>query len=326
MLPHIEVLTRLDHRRFHSGQDLAEALGVTCATIHNCILRLEQMGVAVERIRGKGYRLRHPLDALSAAGIKSKLILWANEKLECLEVLQEVDSTNDYIRQWPLPSKKHFSVVLAEMQTAGKGRRGRCWQSPFGANIYMSLLWPLQKSLSETGALSAMLAISVVRALAAMGISRLGLKWPNDIYCQGKKLAGLLLECSCEINGTSRLIIGCGINVWMSRQKSVQIDQQWTDIHSQIPMAVITRNEVIAAVISQMVTVLDQFERARNDSHVREWARWDIMHDKPVTLHGPNRILEGVARGIDSQGCLLLDTHEGLQHISAGDVSLRGQQ
>ncbi len=326
MLPHIEVLARLDHHRFKSGQDLADALQVTRATIHNCILRLEQMGIAVDRVRGKGYRLRQPLDALNASAIQSKLMPWANKKLECLEVLQEIDSTNDYLRHWPLPSKKHCSVVLAEMQTAGKGRRGRCWQSPYGANIYMSLLWPLQKSLSETGALSAMLAISVVRALAALGISRLGLKWPNDIYCQGKKLAGLLLECSGEINGTSRLIIGCGINVWMSRQKRVQIDQQWTDIHSQMPMAAITRNEIIAALISQMITVLDQFEGMRNDSHVREWARWDIMHDKPVTLHGPNRSIEGVARGIDSQGCLLLDTHEGLQHISAGDVSLRGQQ
>ena len=326
MLPYIDVLNQLEHTRYHSGQDLAKLFGVTRATIHNCILRITAMGIAVDRVRGKGYKLLAPLDLLDETIIKSHLTSSVKEKLSQLDILHEVDSTNRYIQDYSLPQIKHFSVVLAEMQRAGKGRRGREWVSPYAANIYMSVLWPLQKSLSEVGGLSSLLSISLVKALRDMGVTDLGLKWPNDIYCHNKKLAGLLIECSGEVNGASKMVIGVGVNVRMSQQADVEIDQAWTDIISHTSNGVITRNEVVAQLLNHLYETLAEFDSAHVDNIDAQWAKWDILMDKPVILQTLRENIHGVARGIDAHGYLLLETNNTIQRISAGDVSLRAEQ
>ncbi len=325
MLPYIDVLNRLEHTRYHSGQDLANVFGVTRATIHNCILRLVSMGIPIDRVRGKGYRLMKPLDLLDKAAIKSKLTTSVREKLTQFQIMHELGSTNDYMATQELPKAGCFSVAMAEMQTSGKGRRGRHWESPYAANIYMSVLWPLQKSMSEVGALSPLLSIGILQSLKALGMSGLGLKWPNDIYCHNKKLAGLLIQCSGEVSGTSKMIIGIGVNVYMSQQESVNIDQDWTDIVTHSTTNEISRNEVAANLLNHVVSILDTFERKQVDNLVGEWAQWDILKDKPVMLHKLNENIKGVARGIDEHGYLLLETNNQIQHISAGDVSLRAQ-
>jgi len=323
MLPYFDILNHLDHARFCSGQELAKFFGVTRATIHNCILRIEAMGIAVEKIRGKGYRLLWPLDLLNDELICSKLSKEVRDKLFQIDIQKQVNSTNDCIAKFELPSNDHFSVMLAEMQTAGKGRRGKVWQSPYAANLYMSLLWSLQKPLSEIGALSPLLAISIVRALEDLDVSGLGLKWPNDIYCHNQKLAGLLIECSGEMNSQTKLIVGIGVNVYMSQQENIHIDQQWTDIITHTSNQSITRNEVAASILNHVVLELNLFDRAASNSLIDDWGRWDIMKDKPVVLHSTNEDIFGTARGIDQFGHLLLETSQGLQAISAGDVSLR---
>ena len=237
-----------------------------------------------------------------------------------------MDSTNRYIQDYSLPQIKHFSVVLAEMQRAGKGRRGREWVSPYAANIYMSVLWPLQKSLSEVGGLSSLLSISLVKALRDMGVTDLGLKWPNDIYCHNKKLAGLLIECSGEVNGASKMVIGVGVNVRMTQQADVNIDQAWTDIISHTSNSVITRNEVVAQLLNHLYETLAEFDSAHVDNIDAQWAKWDILMDKPVILQTLRENIHGVARGIDAHGYLLLETNNTIQRISAGDVSLRAEQ
>ena len=325
MLPYIDVLNQLEHTRYHSGQDLAKLFGVTRATIHNCILRIIAMGIAVDRVRGKGYKLLAPLDLLDAALIKSQLTSSVKKGLTQLEILHEVDSTNRYINDYSLPEAKHFSVVLAEMQSAGKGRRGREWVSPYGANIYMSVLWPLQKSLSEVGGLSPLLSMCLLHALQGMGVTGLGLKWPNDIYCHNKKLAGLLIECSGEVNGASKMVIGIGVNVRMSQQANIKIDQAWTDIISHTSNKAITRNEIAAQLLNHLYDALCEFDSAHIDDIATQWAKWDILKDKPVILHTLKEDIHGIARGIDAHGYLLLETNNTLQRISAGDVSLRAE-
>jgi len=325
MLPYIDVLNRLEHTRYLSGQDLANVFGVTRATIHNCILRLVSMGIPIDRVRGKGYRLLKPLDLLDKAVIKPKLGASVREKLTQFEIMHELGSTNDYIGTQELPEAGSFSVAMAEMQTSGKGRRGRHWESPYAANIYMSILWPLQKSMSEVGALSPLLSISILQSLKTLDVPGLGLKWPNDIYCHNKKLAGLLIECSGEVSGASKMIIGIGVNVYMSQQDNVNIDQDWTDIVTHAEANEITRNEVAASLLNHVVSVLNIFESNQVESLVGEWAQWDILKDKPVMLHTTNANIKGVARGIDEHGYLLLETNNEIQRISAGDVSLRAQ-
>lgn len=323
MLSHLEILKRLNHERYSSGQELADTLDVTRATIHNCILRLEAMGVSIERVRGKGYRLLRPLDLIDANKIKSNLSPEVLNGLMQINVLHQVDSTNNFISSYESPATSHFSVVLAEMQSAGKGRRGRTWESPYAANIYMSLLWTMQKSMSEVGALSPLLAISMVRALAAMGIEGLGLKWPNDIYCHYKKLAGLLIECSGEVNGNTKMIIGVGVNVHMDDQDNIHIDQPWTNILSNTPNTSVSRNDIVPSLLNHMVPILNKFNSDQIESLVEDWREWDIMQNQQVVLHTTNKDIVGVARGIDETGRLLLETKQGTQVFSAGDVSLR---
>lgn len=323
MLHFTEVLTLLDNNRHYSGQALAQRFNVTRATIHNCIVKIESLGISVERIRGLGYRLMQPLDLLSQADIESKLSPQVANKLVEIQCLQEIDSTNRYAGDLVLPKAGEFSLVLAEMQTAGKGRRGRKWVSPYAANIYMSVLWPLQKPLHESGMLSPMLAISMLTALEELGVTGLSLKWPNDIYCHNKKLAGLLIECSGEISGGCKMVIGMGVNVFMSQFDNIDIDQQWTDMCSHTQDSQYLRNDVAAKLANSAVSALIQFENNTFENLVGTWSQWDIMKDKQVELHSAQFIQTGVARGIDSHGCLLFETSRGVEKISAGDVSLR---
>jgi len=323
MLHFTEVLTLLDNNRYYSGQALAQRFNVTRATIHNCIVKIESLGISVERIRGLGYRLMQPVDLLNHAEIQSKLSSQAANKLADIQCLQEIDSTNRYAAELELPQAGEFSLVLAEMQTAGKGRRGRQWVSPYAANIYMSVLWSLQRPLHEAGMLSPMLAISMLNALTELGVSGLSLKWPNDIYCHNTKLAGLLIECSGEISGGCKMVVGMGVNVFMSRFENIQIDQQWTDIHSQTQDWQYSRNDVAAKLVDNVVSGLVKFESNSFENLVYAWSQWDIMKDKQVELHSAQSVKTGVARGIDSDGCLLLESSNGIEKISAGDVSLR---
>lgn len=323
MLHFTKVLSLLDDHRYYSGQALAQRFNVTRATIHNCIDRIESLGIAIERVRGLGYRLAHPLDLLNRAEILKKISIETSIELKNIQCLQEVDSTNRFATEIEPPLEGQFSVVLAEMQTAGKGRRGRQWVSPYAANIYMSVLWPLQRPLNESGVLSPMLAIGMLNSLNNLDVAGLGLKWPNDIYCHGKKLAGLLVECSGEISGGCKMVIGMGVNVYMSQLKDVQIDQQWTDVSSQTSQWQFSRNDLAAELINNCVADLVRFENNSYSNLNDEWSRWDMLKDKQVDLHAANFVKTGVSRGIDSDGCLLLETTSGVEKFSAGDVSLR---
>ncbi|MFK7795057.1 MAG: biotin--[acetyl-CoA-carboxylase] ligase [Gammaproteobacteria bacterium] len=323
MLHFTEVLTLLDNNRYCSGEALAKRFNVTRATIHNCIVKIESLGISVERVRGLGYRLTQPVDLLNQAEIQSILSESVANKLANIQCLEEIDSTNRYATGLALPQAGEFSLVLAEMQTAGRGRRGRQWVSPYAANVYLSIVWPLQRPLHESGMLSAMLAISMLTALEELGVSGLNLKWPNDIYSHNKKLAGLLIECAGEISGGCKMIIGMGVNVFMSQFKKVDIDQQWTDMFSHTQDWQYSRNHIAAMLINKAVVALSQFEDNAFDDLAGAWSQWDIMKDKAVELHSAQSIQTGVARGIDNDGCLLLETPNGIEKISAGDVSLR---
>ncbi len=323
MLHFAQVLSLLNNQHYVSGEALAQHFDVTRATIHNCIARIESLGITVQRVRGLGYRLTYPQDWLNSTEIKQQLPKHLANRIVHFECLPEVDSTNRYAASLPLPKTGKFSVVLAEMQTAGKGRRGRVWVSPYAANIYLSLLWPIQRPMHEAGVLSPLLAISMLKALTELGMTGLSLKWPNDLYCNNKKLAGLLMECSGEVNGGYKMVVGMGVNVLMTQLENINIDQQWTDIVSQTPDWTHTRNDVAAELIHQAVTSLMAFEKNTYGNVANAWSRWDMMKNQKVQLRTSQSIQTGIARGIDAQGCLLLETSKGLQVISAGDVSLR---
>ena len=324
MLKITDVLNQLSHQRYSSGQDLANKLNVTRATIHNCISRIESLGIKIERLHGQGYRLAHALDLLSPDQIVDGLSKATAGKLEKIECLQEVDSTNHLAAQLELPPAGKFSVVLAESQHAGKGRRGRAWISPCAANLYLSLLWPLQKPLHAASVLSPYLAMQLARSLQQTGIDSVGVKWPNDIYCRGKKLAGILIECAGELSGQCKMIIGVGLNVYMSRYSAINIDQPWTDIASELPDSPVTRNELAAILVTEIVDAMESFEQDKIQRLSCEWPSWDIMKDKPVSVQSDHGTKSGTARGINNDGSLVLETSDGkYENIMMGELSIR---
>ncbi|MEM8845342.1 MAG: biotin--[acetyl-CoA-carboxylase] ligase [Pseudomonadota bacterium] len=324
MLNIIDILKLLDHQSYRSGQDLADLLNVTRSTIHNCISRIEDLGIKIERTHGLGYRLQQPLDLLSKEIIDQNLSADMKSKIESLVCLQEVDSTNRYASELDLPPAGKFSAVVAEKQSAGKGRRGREWVSPFAANLYLSLVWPLEKPLQTTSVLSPSIAIAIAQMINKIGVKNVGVKWPNDISCDNKKLAGILIECSGELNGQCKMIVGAGLNVYMSRYQSINIDQSWTDIESQVPNASYTRNEIAAMLISEITQVLTLFEENKVNDLIKMWPHWDVMKNHQVNLYTEHEVKVGIARGINNDGSLLLETESGeIETIVMGEVSLR---
>ena len=325
MLHFTQLLPLLDHVEYRSGQQLAAHFNVTRATIHNCIARIDALGIQLDRIPGRGYRLCTPLDLLDKNDIVAKLTPQAGASLHAIECLQQVDSTNRIAADLATPPAEHFSVVIAEMQTAGKGRRGRAWCSPYAANIYASVVQSMQRPLHELCGLSPYLAICIVEKLHDLELPGLGVKWPNDIYCDGKKLAGLLIECTGELSGNGKVVIGFGVNVAMKNYHNIDIDQSWTDIYSNVEHWPYSRSFLAAQLISAVAGGVSAFEKNRHTDFIQRWARWDVMHNCDVDVVAEKNSRQGIARGVDPNGCLLLETERGVQRIAVGDVSLRGR-
>ena len=214
-------------------------------------------------------------------------------------------------------------VCLAEQQTSGRGRRGRPWVSPYGSNIYFSILWKFAMGPAQLGGLSLAAGLAVVRSLESVGVSDVGLKWPNDIYWRGRKLAGLLLEVTGEAEGPSSVVLGVGINTGMTKKQGESIDQPWVSLHEITGGNIISRNRLAGLVLDNLIQTLVDFEAEGLQPLLEEWHRYDLYYDQPVRVHMGKRSIDGVHRGIDSAGALLLE-HEGeINPYYGGEVSLR---
>lgn len=302
----------------HDGSALGEQLGLTRAAVWKMIQKLQGLGVLVESVRGQGYVLSEPLVLLDAAAIKAGL----TSRID-LSLFESIDSTNNFLltaprSQWP-------SVCLAEMQTAGRGRLGRAWVSPFGRNIYLSLRFHFQKDISELSGLSLVVSVSLLRALKAMGLSSsLCVKWPNDLVCDRGKLSGTLIELKAESNGGCEAVIGVGMNVNMLPKKVKGITQAWTSLQ-QLSGQAHDRNPILVTLINVLLNDLKRFEAEGFQVFQAEWMQHDYFAQKPVTLSFGSTEVSGVAMGVNALGHLLLTLKNGqTQAFASGDVSLKG--
>ena len=311
----LEVLRILADGRFHSGEAVAARLGISRALVWKALKSLETLGVEVHAVRGRGYRLAQPLELLDVDLIRDALGA-AADRLERLELLDQVDSTNAYLLA-QAGAAPH--ACLAEHQHAGRGRRGRQWVSPFGANLYLSLSWPFDSRPLE--GLSLAVAVALMRSLHRAGAEGLGLKWPNDVLWQGRKLGGILLEMSGEAGGAMRAVVGIGLNLHMPRS-TAGIDQPWTDLQSVLGRPC-SRNRIAGELLNELVDALEAFAGAGMQPFMDEWAAYDLAYDRPIELHLPDRVVAGVARGIDETGALLVAHGDTLQRYFSGEVSLR---
>jgi len=259
-------------------------------------------------------------ELLDELQIRSGLPAAALQQLRSLTVLHEVDSTNSYLLSTEAIGGEGVHACVAEAQTAGRGRRGRAWVSPFGANLYLSVLRTFSDAPESIQGLSLAVGVAVVRAMQYFDVRGLALKWPNDIQLGGKKLGGVLLETSAAGTGPWRVVAGIGINVDMPGDASARIDQPWTDLatHGAHP----GRNRLAARVLAEVIMAGAQFAEAGFASFRRDWERLDALRDREVELQG-TRIRQGIARGVDVGGALLVDIDGRRERIVSGDVSLR---
>ncbi len=311
---------------FHSGTELSNALNVSRSAVWKQLSCLTELGIEYSAVSGKGYRLARPIELFNRTAIWNGLTGHSKQWLAELIIHNRIDSTNSYLNrlcqnQGDTPSGL---LCLAEFQSAGKGRRGRYWVSPFGSNIYLSLLWRYQSGPAAISALSLAVGIAVIRALKKFGIDDVGLKWPNDIYWRGKKLGGILVEVAGEADGPCTVVIGLGLNIYVPAAEAEAITQQWTDLTQILGAAVPSRNALASAVINELVAVTHLFDRVGITAYLQEWRSYDCMPGAPVTLHMGNRQVAGIVQGIDNNGFLMLKHQDGTTGTyTSGEVSFK---
>ncbi|MBW3141605.1 bifunctional biotin--[acetyl-CoA-carboxylase] ligase/biotin operon repressor BirA [Ferrimonas balearica] len=310
-----QLIAALADGQFHSGAHLAEQLGVSRAAIHNHIEALSALGLDLYRVKGKGYRLAQPLSLLSADHIG------VAERPAPLHLLWQVDSTNAFLLA-RAKQCRNGEACLAEMQTGGRGRRGRTWVSPIASHLYLSYFWRLEQGLAAAGGLSLAVGVMLCEALESLGVSGLTLKWPNDIYLNGRKLAGILVEVSGQQGEACELVIGCGVNVTMPESMAALIDQPWADLAGEGIAP--SRSELARRVLEHLDAGMQDFELEGLAPFVARWLARDQFADTPVKLLLGNQEVTGVARGIDPQGHLLLALPDGtVKRFAGGELSLR---
>jgi BirA family biotin operon repressor/biotin-[acetyl-CoA-carboxylase] ligase len=244
------------------------------------------------------------------------------------EVIFEIGSTNEHLHAAPPPPPSAPRLVFAELQTAGRGRRGREWLAPFGSGLTFSISWTFAETPADLSALSLAMGVCVVRALRECGAPRVQLKWPNDIIHEHAKLGGLLLQMRSEAGGPACIVAGLGLNLCMPDAARAAICNPQatpvTDLAAACGAQMPGRQRIAAVVAARMLAGLEEFAQAGYAPFAADWARFDSLRDAPVTVLRHDGIFDGLARGADREGALCVETRAGvIERVHAGDVSLR---
>ncbi|CRY57149.1 MULTISPECIES: bifunctional biotin--[acetyl-CoA-carboxylase] ligase/biotin operon repressor BirA [Yersinia] len=300
---------------FHSGEQLGEVFGMSRAAINKHIQTIREWGLDVFTVPGKGYSLPAPIQLLDEKKILSYLPAGQ------VAVLPVVDSTNQYLLD-RITELRSGDACVAEYQHAGRGRRGRQWISPFGANLYLSMFWRLEQGPAAAMGLSLVVGIVMAEVLHKLGAGDVRVKWPNDLYLNDKKLAGILVELTGKTGDAAQLVIGAGINLTMRESTTNVISQDW--INLQEAGVIIDRNKLTAELLSELRLAVVKFENEGLSAFISRWREMDNYLDRSVKLIIGNQEIYGVARGIDQQGALLLDQNGNIKPYIGGEISLRG--
>ena len=318
-----KILQVLKDGEFHSGESLGERLGVSRTAVWKQLQKLEAIGLQLESVKGTGYKVPAGFELLDDKHIRDQLSVPPELELAQLEIFQSIDSTNKYLSERADRPEYVRSVVLAESQLSGRGRRGKTWVSPFAANIYLSTLWGFERGAEALGGLSLAVGVAVRRALLQVGLKDVQLKWPNDIYVGQKKLGGILLEMLGDPAGHCSVVVGVGINVSMPVEAGEAIDQDWTDINSQLNKP-ISRNTLVAALISHLLVLLDSFQATGFGPYRDEWQSADAFKGQQATVTTVRDSTTGTVIGVDNGGALEMQLASGeVQRFIGGELSLR---
>ena len=312
------VLALLSDNEFHSGEELGAALGVTRAAVWKKLKKLEAIGVTVHSVKGRGYRLPAPVELLSEEALRENGV--PNDI--AIKLAFETESTNSDAKQYISQGHTLPVVISVERQTQGKGRRGRQWESGVAKNITFSFAWRFDNGPNVVEGLSLAVGVAVARVLKKAGIPNPGLKWPNDVQVDGQKICGILLEMVAD-QDVCHVIIGVGLNVEMDDGFMTHVDQPWTDLVSRLKSRP-SRNFILAELTKELIDICQLFEDGNGMKHFQyQWQAYDVLFNQFVTVSTVSQQRQGIARGIDQKGALLLEENGELVALHGGEISVR---
>lgn len=321
-----KLLALLADGEFHSGSSLASSLRVSRSAIWKFVGSLRELGVPIESLPRAGYRLARRVDLLDTSLI-DRTLREHHVPLQALDFSLTVPSTNQFLLDAPAPPPGEMRVCTTEIQSSGRGRRGRSWTAPFGSGVCLSLSWQFAEIPPQFPALGLVVGVAVSRALVGLGIPDVKLKWPNDLVWRHRKLGGILIEMRGEADGPAKVVIGIGINVRMPAEVRLELAKQnavvLADLHEIAPARVPTRNELVIAVLKELAGALPIFALSGLGPFRDEWCRFDAIANTPIKVLTQAETVLGEARGIAPNGSLLVDVNGNLQEFVSGEVSVR---
>lgn len=319
----IRLLQLLSDGNVHSGTELGARLGVSRAAVWKLIQRIDDVfGIEINSIPGAGYVLPHAIELLSEQLVR--------EHLQALElplpigdilVVGSTPSTNDLALAAASRGARNLSVWLAEHQSAGRGRRGKTWQSPLLGNIYCSLLWRFAGGGPALEGLSLVIGIAIAEVLQRLGVSGVQLKWPNDIWINHQKVGGVLIEITGDPTGDCTAIIGFGINLRLSGRVKSVIDQSATSMSVFLPH--IERNKTVALLLHAISSALNEHARYGFRAFIERWKTFDVLKGKEISIATQSGFQTGQYLGLSDRGALLFDSDTGVEEVFSGEISVR---
>lgn len=319
-----QLFARLADGNFHSGEELARSLGVSRSAVWKAASELRERGATLHAVRNRGYRIPQRSDPLDAAKIRERLGREVRDRISHIENAWSIASTNSALLERANPGNGQSEVLLAEYQSAGRGRRGRAWLAPPGGAVCLSLSWTFPEVPRDLGALGLVIGVCALRALGDHGLAGAGLKWPNDLLVGGKKFGGILIDLRAEAAGPAYVVIGIGVNVCLGAtllQKIAASGTEATDLASAGISA--SRNAVAASLINACIRGLIEFAREGLKPFIEEWRTADALRGRPVNVSAAQGTTRGLARGIDVHGALVVETPQGIRRFISGDVTVR---
>ena len=321
------VLAMLCDGKAHSGERIAARLKISRSAVWKIVGTLRELGVEIEASRAEGYRLPEAVELYDATAVLSQLSPSVRQRIAAVETHLHVDSTNRYLNDLPAALPNTAQLCVAEIQSAGRGRRGRSWVAPFGSGLCLSLAWHFEESPPTLSALSLAVGVAVLRALRRFGDHDIQLKWPNDIVWRARKLGGILIEMRGESTGPTRVVTGLGLNTRMPAAARLRLVEQQAiiiaDLHEVFGEATPARNTLIAAIVEELVEAIVTFSRHGFDAFAEEWRTHDALKDAAVRVLCSNEVINGIARGVDTDGALIVEVDGQPRRFVSGEVSLR---
>ena len=310
----LKLINILADGQFHSGEELANQFGITRAGINKYIKVLREWGITLSSVQGKGYCLASPIDLLDKVKIDNDYGADSH-----VEVLPIIESTNQYLLD-NIEKLQTGDSCVAEFQSKARGRRGRQWFAPFGSNLYFSMYWRLEQGIAAAMGLSLVVGVVIADTLREISGQDIKVKWPNDLYLNDQKLAGILVELAGKTGDCAHVVIGVGVNLMMNNPDTSIVNQKWANLGK------VDRNLLVAKVAKNLKVKLRDFEQHGLPPFLNDWQRLDNFVGRPVKLLIGDDVIRGVAKGINEQGALLLEQNGKTNAFIGGEISLRSDE